>query len=272
MSYRLFVVLCFTFLGALSQPAWAQRAFRVKPIDHIVAVVNNDIITSNELNDRMRLVESQLQSQKIQVPPRDVLEKQILERMINERVQLQFASETGIRVDETTLDNAIQRIAAGNQMPVEQLRQALERDGVSFSKFRGEIRNEILLARIKEREADNKVVVTDSELESYFASQAHKGGDTEYNLAHILVQVPEQASPEQIQQRKKVAENALAEIKRGADFGQVSAQFSDAPNALQGGVLGWRPASRLPQLFLDALNALQPGEISHSLLHHVPVI
>ena len=189
-------------------------------------------------------------------------EQELLERMINEKVQLQFANETGIRVDDIALDRAIARIAEGNRMQLDDMRKALEKDGVSFAKFREDIRNEITLARIKEREADNRVVVTENELESYFANQAQKGGDTEFNLAHILIQVPEQANTEQIQARKVRAEQALAELKKGTPFGQVSASFSDTPNALQGGELGWRPASRLPQLFADALNALQPGEIS----------
>ena len=263
MSFRSYVlsVLCITL--AFSSATWAQRApSRVQFIDRIVAVVNNDIITQHELNERIRVVKNQLEGQKIQLPPQDVLEKQLLERMINERVQLQFASETGIRVDDGALDQAIARIAEGNRMPLDQLRQALEKDGVSFTKFREDIRNEITLSRVKEREADNKVVVTENELESYFANQTQKGNDTEFNLGHILIQVPEQASAEQILERKKRAEQALAELKKGSDFGLVSASFSDAANALQGGELGWRPASRLPQLFTEALNKLQPGDVS----------
>ena len=263
MSFRRYVlsVLCITL--TLSTAAWAQRTpSQVQFIDRIVAVVNNDIITQHELNERIRVVKNQLEGQKIQLPPQDVLEKQLLERMINERVQLQFANETGIRVDDGALDQAIARIAEGNRMPLDQLRQALEKDGVSFTKFREDIRNEITLSRVKEREADNKVVVTENELESYFANQAQKGNDTEFNLGHILIQVPEQASAEQIQVRKKRAEQALAELNKGSDFGLVSASFSDAANALQGGELGWRPASRLPQLFTEALNKLQPGDVS----------
>lgn len=263
MSFRSSVVSVLCLCLALSSVAWAQRTpSRVQFIDRIVAVVNSDIITQYELNERIRVVKNQLEGQKIQLPPQDVLEKQILERMINERVQLQFANETGIRVDDGALDQAIARIAEGNRMPLAQLRQALEKDGVSFTKFREDIRNEITLTRVKEREADNKVVVTENELESYFANQAQKGNDTEYNLGHILIQVPEQAGAEQIQERKKRAEEALAELKKGSDFGLVSVSFSDAANALQGGELGWKPASRLPQLFTDALNKLQPGEIS----------
>ena len=134
---------------------------------------------------------------------------------------------------------------------------------MTFAKFREQIRNEIILSRVKEREADNRVTVTESEVEHFFASQAaSQGSDTEFNVGHILIQIPEQASPEQIQTRKTRAEQALAELKKGANFAQVSASFSDAPNALQGGELGWRSASRLPQLFSDALNALQPGQFS----------
>ena len=263
MPSRASLVITLCLILSLSPAAWAQRkTTQVQFIDRIVAVVNSDIITAYELEERIQLVKRQLEGQKIAPPPQDVLEKQLLERMINEKVQLQFASETGIRVDDAALDQAIGRIAEGNRMPLDQLRQALEKDGVSFAKFRENIRNEITLARIKEREADNRVVVSDSELEGYFANQTQKGNDTEYNLAHILIQVPDQANAEKIQERKKIAERALAELKKGVDFSQVSATFSDAPDALQGGEIGWRAASRLPQLFTDALNTLQPGEVS----------
>lgn len=255
-------ILFLLFFVALAAPAWAQRA-RIELVDRIVAVVNNDVITLFEFNERLRVVQRQLEGQGIKLPPREILEKQLLERVINEKVQLQFAAETGIRVDDATLDRAIGRIAEGNRMSLDSFRQALEKDGGSFAKFREDIRNEIILARVKEREADNRVTVTESEVEHFFASQAAaQGSDTEFNVGHILIQVPEQASPEQIQTRKARAEQALAELKKGADFAQVSASFSDAPNALQGGELGWRSASRLPQLFSDALNALQPGQFS----------
>lgn len=259
-------VLSLILAVALASPSTQAQTRNARPsnlIDRIVAVVNNDVITQYELNDRLRVVQRQLQAQGIGVPARETLEKQLLERMINEKVQLQFAAETGIRVDDTTLDRALQRIAEGNHMNLETFRAAIDKDGMSYSKFREDIRNEIIISRLKEREADNRTTVSDSEVEHYFAAQAAKpNGDTEFNLAHILIQVPAQASAEQIQARRARAEQALAEIKKGTDFGQVSATFSDAPNALQGGDLGWRPASRLPQLFNDALNSLQPGEVS----------
>lgn len=242
----------------------AERArARVESIDRIIAVVNNEVITQYELNARLQLALRQMKAQNVPLPPMDVLEKQMLERMVTERVQLQFAKETGIRIDDVQLDRTLQRIAASNNMGIEQFRQAIEKDGVPFAKFREEVRNEIILARLREREAENRVTVSDAEVEHFFSGpQGQDKGETEYNLSHILIQVPEQASPEQIQARKARAEKALAELKQGTNFAQVAASYSDAPDALQGGEVGWRQAGRLPDLFADALNSLQAGELS----------
>jgi peptidyl-prolyl cis-trans isomerase SurA len=250
------------WLGALAPAAAAERA-RIEPVDRIVAVVNDEVITQHELDARLQLAIRQMKAQNVPLPPMDVLQKQMLERMITERVQLQFAKQTGIRVDEVQLDRALQRIAASNNMGLDQFRQAVEKDGVPFAKFREEIRNEIILARLREREAENRVTVTDAEVEHYLSSpQGQAKGETEYNLSHILIRVPEQASPEQIQAARARAEKALAELRQGADFRQVAAAHSDAPDALQGGELGWRQASRLPELFAEALDKLQPGGLS----------
>lgn len=255
--HRLLLGLSLIALTTLSLAAERPRT-RIEPIDRVLAVVNNEVITQNEFDSRLRMVMRQLEQQKIAAPPRAVLEQQLLERIINERVQLQFAAETGIRVDDATLDRAIARIAEGNKLSPEQFRQAIEKDGVNFTKFRDDIRNEIILVRLREREAEARITVSDSEVDNYFAKA---NADAEFNVAHILIQVPDQASPEQIQQRRARAEQALADLKKGGDFAQVSATYSDAANALQGGELGWRAASRLPQLFVEVLNGLQPGEI-----------
>lgn len=240
----------------------ARPAAPVRLVGRIVAVVNNEVITQFELNDRMRIVMQQLQKRGTPLPPQEVLEKQMLERIITDRVQLQFAKETGIRVDDLQLDKTLQRIAQENNMTVEAFRGALEKDGVSFAKFREEIRDEIILGRLREREVENRITVSDGEVESFLSTRAaQSGGEDEFNLAHILVRVPEQASPEQIQGKLAHAEKALAELKK-MDFAQVSASYSDAPEALQGGVLGWRAASRLPALFLETVNGLKPGETS----------
>lgn len=235
----------------------------VAMLDRIVAVVNSEVITQYELDDRMRQVMQQLQQQGTPLPPRNVLEKQLLERLIVDRVQLQFARETGLRVDDIQLDKTLQRIAEENRLTLEQFRAMLEKDGINFNKFRENIRDEIILARLREREVDNRVTVSESEVDNLLAGRtAQQTNETEYNLAHILVRVPEQASPEQIQERRARAEQALAEVYGGKDFREVAASFSDAPDALQGGTIGWRPGGQLPSLFTEALTNMKPDQAS----------
>jgi len=243
--------------------AAAEGPPSVQVIDRIVVVVNDDIITRHELSERARVASAQLKQRGAPSPPQAVLEKQILERMITDRVQLQFAKETGLRVEDTELDRAISRIAAENKLSLQQLRAALERDGVDFNRFREDIRDEITIARLREREVENRITVTEGEIDNFIRTQQGSAtrGD-EFNLSHILVTVPEKASPETIQARRARAEQALAQIKSGTDFRQVAASFSDAPDALKGGALGWRTSSRLPSLFLEAVQGLQAGQVS----------
>jgi peptidyl-prolyl cis-trans isomerase SurA len=241
----------------------ARPGRRVLTIDRIVAVVNDEVITEHDLKARYELVIRQLGKQGTPLPPRDVLERQLLERMINDRVQIQYAKETGIRVDDAQIERTLARIAQDSGLTLQQFRDTLEREGVGFNQFREEIRGEMLLARLKEREIDAKLVVSESEIDGFLAtSEAQQGKGEEYNLAHILVLVPEQASPEQIQKQRARAEDALTQLRTGADFGQIAASYSDAPDALQGGQLGWRTSARLPSIFVDAVATMQPGELS----------
>jgi peptidyl-prolyl cis-trans isomerase SurA len=259
------IVLLLAAAAAPAQPL-APRGVapsRVVPVDRIVAVVNDEVITQNDLNDRVALVARQLQRQGGQLPPSDVLTRQILERMINDLLQVQLAKETGIKVDEQTLERTIDRIAQENNLSRSDFRVAIERDGIKYTKFREDIRNEIILARLREREVENNIVVTDAEVETELARESkEKTSDSEFRLAHILVMVPPQATAEVIEQRRRRALQALSELRRGANFAQVAASFSDAPDALQGGMLGWRPSARLPSLFTEALEKLEPGEVS----------
>lgn len=249
-------------------PPQAQAQAQPKPrqiltIDRIVAVINDEVITRNDLNERVKRAESQLQRQGTAAPPRADLEKQILERMITDRAVVQFAKENGMRIDDVELDRAVDRIAQENQMIREQLRLALEKDGVPFNKFREDIRTEILLARLREREVNDRIVVTDSEIDQLIAaSKQGPGSNDEFNVSHILVRVPENASPEQIQARQARANEALTQLKAGANFAQVAASFSEAPDALQGGNMGWREMARLPALFADAVRGIKVGDLS----------
>ena len=250
------------FASADARLAPAQPS-RVVPVDRIVAIVNDEVITHNDLAERVNLVTKQLQRQSGQLPASDVLSRQILERMINDLLQIQLAKETGIKVDDATLDRTIERIAQENNLSMTDFRSALERDGVKYPKFREDIRNEILLARLREREVEKDIVVTDAEVETELARESKEAsGDSEFNLAHVLVLVPAQATPEQVEQRRRRALLALSELRQGRDFAQVAASFSDAPDALQGGNLGWRSSARLPSLFLETLEKLKPGDVS----------
>ncbi|MHB1676105.1 MAG: peptidylprolyl isomerase [Sulfuriferula sp.] len=245
--------------AATSNQAGAQSPIQ---LDHIIAVVNDDVITRHDLDERYARAVQQLEARKIPLPPRDVLEKQILERMINDRIQLQFADQSGIRVDDPTLDRAIDRIAAQNQMSPSQFHDAIAKEGIEYNKFRDDIRDEIILTRLREREVDNKINVTEAEVDAYLNAQAKQGADDEYNTAHILISIPENATTEQIQIAHAKAEDALNKIRAGADFAQISASYSNAPNALEGGAMGWRRLAQIPALFSQVLIALKPGETS----------
>ena len=253
---------CAALIAGAQAPAQPAAA-RVVPVDRIVAVVNDEVITHNDLAERVSLVMRQLQRQGGQLPSADTLTRQILDRMVNDLVQVQLAKETGIKVDDPTLDRTIERIAQENNLSVTAFRGALERDGIRYPRFREDIRSEILLARLREREIDNSIVVTDAEVETELAREAREAsGDSEYNLAHVLVVVAPQSTSQQIEQRRRRALAALSELRRGTNFAQVAATYSDAPDALQGGNLGWRVTGRLPQAFLGAITRLQPGEVS----------
>ena len=262
---RFFYLLVVALL--LSPSSYAQDKNAAKQpvlVDAIVAVVNTDVITLKELDDRVRLVEQRLKRQNTQMPAREILQRQLLERMIVTRAQMQMARDSGIRVDDIMLDRAVSRIAEQNQLSLQTFRDQLERDGLSFARFREEIREEITLQRLREREVDNKLQIGESEVDNYLAASAGKNdaGQQEINLAQILVRVPENASPQQIAERRKRAETAIAQLKSGADFAKTAASFSDAGDALSGGDLGWRSVSRLPQLFVDAVEKINEGEIA----------
>ncbi len=250
---------------AAAQQATPPKAAR-QPVlvDAIVAVVNSDVITKRELEERLRLVEQRMERQQVQPPPRAVMQKQVLERLIVNRAQMQLARESGIRIDDLMLDRAVARIAETNNLSVQELRDQIERDGMSFARFREEIREEITLQRVREREVDNRLQITESEVDNFIAASAGnlEGGQQELNIAQILVRVPENASPQQVAERRKRAEEAVAALKSGGDFAKIAATYSDAGDALKGGELGWRNASRLPQLFVEAIDKLPAGQLA----------
>ncbi len=244
--------------------AHAQRA-AAQPleVDRVVAVVNDEAITLHELRSRLAAVERQLKSQGTPLPPRDVFQQQLLERMIIDRVQVQFARETGLRITDGEVDAALRRIADGNRMSLADFRTALERDGILWTRFREDIREEITIVRLREREVDSRIVISDGEIDNYLASaEAQPDAAQTVHLAHIIVRVPEQATPQQLARIRARAEQALQQLRAGEDFAKVAAVYSDAPDALTGGNMGPRPADRLPSLYAEATRDLKPGEAS----------
>jgi peptidyl-prolyl cis-trans isomerase SurA len=215
------------------------------------------------LIERTRTVKAQLEKQGTPLPPDKVLEKQVLERLIADSLQLQMAAQTGIKIDDTQLDKTIERIAAQNKMGLEEFSALLEKDGIPLRKFREDIRNEITIARIREREVDNKLNISEGEIDNYLTTQANRGEEQdEFEIAHILIRTPEDASPEDLEKAKTKTQDALKQLAEGVSFSEVSASLSDAPNALEGGSMGWRNGGQLPALFLEVLKPMQKDEVS----------
>ncbi len=235
---------------------------QVATIDDVVVVVNDDVITKNELDERVKSVISQLQKQGTPLPEQSVLRKQILERMITDMLQSQYAKESGVRVDDTQLDLAMTSIAHQNNFAtLAEFIDKLKSQGVDVKKFREEIRSEMVAKKLRDREVESKLAISEKEVDNYLANKNKMGLENEeYHLAHILVVVPEQASADKIQAARERAEHALSQLAAGADFAQVAAGTSDANDALKGGDLGWRPTDRIPPLFLNELKALKVGE------------
>ncbi len=256
------LIACGAAFAQSARPDQAAAA-RIDLIDRIVAVVNKEVITQYELAERMDRVQKELQRRGTSLPDRGEIERQVLERLIIEKVQLQYARETGVRVDDLELDRTVSRVAEGNKLSLTEFRQTLERDAIPFDRFREDLRNEILMNRLRDREVTGKITVSEGEIENLLLEQGErKDTATEYNIAHILVRVSEQATPEQLETRRARAEEAVKRLRDGAEFAQLAATYSDAPDALQGGVMGWRSQQRLPELYVEALASLKPGDIS----------
>lgn len=236
----------------------------VVKLDRIVAIVDKNAITEQELENKVRTVSEQLEKQGKQLPNARVLRKQILERLIIDSIQLQMAEQRGIKVNEMQLDKTIERIAEQNQMSVQEFSAALSNDGISYSAFREDMRDEITIARLKEMEISSRVNVSDGEVDNYLTTQENSkdGSQEEFNLSHILIRTPEESSPEDLEKARVKVEQALSELSKGENFEQVSATFSDAPNALEGGNMGWRSSNQIPPAFLEFLKNLTVGEVS----------
>jgi len=260
----LFAILMVAAMGAVAQVDDDSGASDLL-LDRVVALVNDAVITQLELDAEVRFAVVQLRRQGTPLPQQSTLERQVLERMIITRILELEASQTGIRVSDSQLNQALERMAAENSMTRDQFQEAMQADGLDFIRFREKIRGEIQIARLKEREVDNRINISQAEIDSYLRNEEAKGVEEksdEYLVAHILLLVPEGANAEEIRLKRDVAADAISRLEGGADFRQVAAGVSDAADALEGGMLGWRTAARLPELFLDAVSGMRIGEVS----------
>jgi peptidyl-prolyl cis-trans isomerase SurA len=256
-------------LGLLGPGTLAQAASKpaeISDIDRILAIVNEDVITETELAGRLDDTKKQLSAEKIKLPPDAVLRKQLLERLVMEHIQLQLAAQTGIRVSDADVDQTFQTIARRNNLSPEALLKKLQQEGLNPDAYRAELRRQVIIQQLQEREVGNRVTVTEAEIAGFLESQESRSGvNVEYNLSHIFITIPENASPEAIQAAKKRAEDIHAQLARGGDFEQAALAYSQGAEALKGGNLGWKKSGQLPELFVAALKTLRPGAVTEAL-------
>lgn len=252
--------------AAPAAPARAASAASTAPraADFIVAVVNSEPVTNYEVRARLARVEQQLAAQGAPVPPRAELASQVLERLISERAQLQLARESGIKVDDALVDQAEQNLARQNQLDVAEFRRRLAAEGISLASFREDLRQQLMLQRLRERELEPRVRITDAEIDQYLREQQESAqGAIELNLAQVLVAVPENAPAALVEELRAKALRVQARARAGEDFAALAREFSDAPGASStGGAFGLRPADRYPPLFLEAAERLPAGGVS----------
>lgn len=260
--FGLFTVLLAVTLSsaAIAAPTVVKPA--LEPVDGIVAVVNDDVIVQSELENRLRTIRARLREARTPAPATDVLERQILERLILDRLQLQLAERLGVRVDDENLNQALRAMAKRNGLSLAQFRDVLDEDGFDFTIFREEIRQQMLIAQVQQRQVEARIRVSDREIDNHLATQANQGGaETAYQLSHILIALPEAASADQTAAARQRANEVLNAIQQGASFASAAVASSDGQQALQGGDLGWRREPEIPTLFAGVVPQMAIGDI-----------
>jgi len=230
-------------------------------LDRVSAIVDDSIIMKSELDARINSVKRQMAGQ---LPPDNILREQVLERLILENIQLQMAERGGVQISDQQLNDTIKRIAKQNGMTIEQFSQALKKDGLSYREAVEQIRTEMLISRVQKFQVNNRVKISEQDVDYFLASKAGKmASEAEYRLSHILISIPSQASPAEIKKAKKKADSIVASLRSGKDFRKQAIANSKGQNALKGGDLGWRKEAQLPSLFADAVSEMSVGETSN---------
>jgi peptidyl-prolyl cis-trans isomerase SurA len=258
---RLLLLACVLIAALATASTVLAQALPLRPVDGIVAVVEEDVILRSELDRAVATILTQYADRPQQLPPRDVLEKQVLERLVLLRLQLQRAEAAGVRVSDAEVEQTIRRIAQQNNLSLDQLRQQLARDGMAFEEFRETLREELTAQRLRQNVVQSRVTVTDTEVDILLASNSLQRGRA--HIAHLLVAVPDNGTQEQIEAARTKIEGVRNLIISGQmDFSTAAIRYSDAPNALDGGDLGWRNFDEIPPMFASLLQGMKPGEVS----------
>lgn len=266
------LVVALALAGTLAAPVRAQtqaRASSTAPnmADYIVAVVNQELVTNAELESRIARIREDAARSSSRLPPAAELRKQVLQAMVDERVQVTNARDVSPKVDEAELDRAVANVAVQNQLTVPQLRERLKQQGLPYATFRNNVKDQIMVERVREREVNQRIAISDVDVDAYLEQRrAAAGRAPQVNIAQVLVTVPDGATPEQVEQRRARAEAALRRVQGGEPFDAVAREISEDGNRAEGGVIGMRPADRLPDVFVEAVRTLQPGEVSTTLL------
>ncbi len=261
------VLLTLLLAAAVPGVPAQTRAAPVRTGDYILAVVNQELVTASELQSRLERVRADAARQRAKLPPEEQLKREVLDALIDDRVQLTHARESGTRIDDAELDRAVNNVAVQNQITMAQLRERLRKEGIDYARFRNNVRDQLLTERVREREVQGRIRVTDAEIDALLDERrAAAHASAEYNIAQILVSVPDGASAEETARRRERAEGAKKRVAAGEAFETVARELSEDSNRAAGGAIGLRSAERLPDVFVETVRNLKPGEVAPELL------
>jgi len=259
-------LLALLLLPMLSPPVGAQEreiGGAGQSLDRIAAVVNDGVVLQSELDEQIATVTARLKAQNLELPADSVVRQQVLERLIVQEIEMQRADRAGIKISDETLNNAMTEVAQRNGLTLSQLPAALAKEGLDYGAYRESMRRDLTLRLLQQRDVVQRINVTSREIDQYLERQAkHPTATSEYNISHILIAVPQEASAGQIEAAQKKAEDIVARVRKGEDFAKLAVAYSNSQTALDGGALGWRKGTELPTVLADTVVALKPGEVS----------
>src|SRR6185437_11390249 len=237
-----------------------ELATKGELLDRVAAVVNDGVVLASELDDQMNIVSERLKQQKLELPPQNVLRQQVLERLILQEIEAQRANKAGLKVPDETLNTALSEVAQRNNIPLSQLPEALQQQGIDYASYREDMRKELTLGLLRQRDVLQRIAITPREIDQYLEKESKlPSADEEYNVSHILIAVPQEATPKQLDDAAKQAQDVAARAQKGEDFAKLALAYSKSQTALEGGALGWRKGGELPTFLADTIAKLKPG-------------